>query len=818
MNFYSNSHSISSRLLSYKPSQIKNVNSIFLCDAPAGAGKTRGLCEIAVNLAKSGQAVLFVQPTNILIGETIREISQMGGSAICRRMDETNTTNVVKSITNYLKNADQEGQILLITHSAFERLRYIHRPDRWNLIIDEALQVHNAVNMRFKRTHAPLTSLLAAEPTDDTWSRLQIIDFVGLAKLKADMANDDALNLFAPAINLLESPHWQVLVRTEAYQTLCAGESKANVFPQLYSVMGSSICSGFKSVRIAGARIGESLLVNLWKSQGVRFQSETFNGLKFASHVNCERIKIYYGIKGHWSKYLRDKHRDCVWLPLIEKVKDLSSGNEFLYVANNDTKNIFPDGEKAIRLSNMPHGLNIYKHINMVAFFSALNLNNQYVAFLESQGLTSDDIHCDIYHHKAYQAIMRGGIRNHKKTDPQVVVVPDEGLAVWLQSIFIGAQIEWLGLALPEGEDGKPGRHKIYANNAEKQKAYRERSTRDHLDLLEHLISLIPNVDQNEEIQDNIFCHDPPYIYGYQVTRFRACIWDSYKNKFPSSYKISADHAQFIDTLKKWHDRKIEFKENNQLFSVGIPAPNDRSMRVLKNIVLANGILLDNDAGDLAPEVFSSLFPATEMVIFNTYSSKPGHLRWRVYIPTECVMTSAIYTNVIERIFISLEKAGYYGKKSEEVCKHGFDEGKKTAADLMYLPSQAADPKGSFFLEFREPSRKPLDPRDWINFDDQPECFKSLVRTSASGNDKWVHKTSVQVDIEADLDVWRCEGNRPHCRNSGWTKLYFALVRKGTTGSQIDETMTQEALMCSDSRVQKALIAQLKRLQNGGRR
>lgn len=802
------------------PSTCQNLNQkIMLCDAPAGAGKTHALCKFAVDMANSGERILFVQPTKDLIGETIGRLKEFDSSVCLQRIDETVTQNIVDSIIDYLKNSDSEEQILFITHAAFERLPYVHRPERWHLIVDEVLQAHQSVPLHFKHTHSSLTSILEPRRVDETWSRLEIRDKHAFSELQKKMNDDDALKSFEPVVNFLKSPHWDVFVSTEAYEKFLTDAAGTKKTPPLFMRLKPSIFAGYASVRIAGARLDERLLTKLWKAQGVQFQTHPMNGLRYDSHHNCNRVTIYYGINNHWSKCIRDRYREQSWLPLISKISELSKNNKFLFTANKDQRYIFSNNSDAIRLPNSPHGLNSYKNINIVAFLSALNLSPQYAAFLKSFGLSDYEIHQDIYYNTAYQAVMRGGLRNPDGTEAQTIVVPDKGLAEWLQSIFPGSKIEWLGLTLPEAVKGSSGRPRLYANNAEKARAYRDRnSTQDHQHLLEDLISKLPNDDKDDLDNDSDWCHEIPYINIDKATRFHASIWESTESKFQSGVIIASSHAMFINKLKEFHKQKFQSKESNGLLSVGLPAPDERSMRGLKNIIFANGIFLDNDGGVLTPQKFAEFLPNTKMIIFNSYSSTPETMRWRVYIPTECIMTKEIYKNVVERIFAALDSEGFNENGSLGKRMHGFDVRKKSAADLMYLPCQAAHPDGSFFYEFLESSRRPLDPRNWINFEDQPESFKELAEKRPPGEGHYVHTPLPKVDIEDELYRWRIEGDRPHKRNSGWSALYFALVRRSIPGSQIEAIMTEEAYRCTTPRLRNARLKQLARLRNKARR
>lgn len=790
----------------------KTKSKIILFDAPAGAGKTYVLCKLAVDLANAGERILFVQPTKDLITATLKKIQEEDKYVDAFRIDETNTKHVVLSIIEYMKNADREGQILFITHASFERIAYVHRKNEWNLLIDEALQSHRSVPLKFKFTHAPLTDHLLTTPTDETWSKVEIGNQAGLSVLRDKMMEDDGLKLFEPAVSLVGSQHWNVYVHTDGYTRFVSDVASKAAPPQLFGLLKPSICEGYKSVRIAGARISESLLVKSWRLQGAQMQFEALDSLRYKAHTACERVTIYYAIKENWSKYLRNKHEQPLWKPLLRKISELADEQQFMYSANNDRVGLFMNDGKANRLPNAPHGLNDFTHFNFVAFLSARNLNPQYNSFLQTQGMTDDEIRCDLYYGNAYQAIMRGGLREPKNTEPQTIVVPDMGLALWLQSIFQGSKIEWLGFLLPEGTKKKSGRTRIYSSDAERKKAHRNKlSTRDYLQIWKDLIDKLPNHHEDDKLKCTEYCDEIDFINVSFVPRFQACIWESVEQKTNPRYVVASSHDQFIYKLREYHRRTVSSKESNRLMTLGCPAPDPISMRRAENMAFANGIMIDNDGGDLTPDEFANLFPHTAMVIYNTYSCTSLHRRWRAYIPTEYIMHPDMYKNVIEQIFIAVEKEGFNKDGTDGKRKHGFDKGKKNAANVLYLPCQAGEADASFFLEYRDSQRKPLDPTQWINFDDEPEAVQSFVRSSSTAKTRNGHSKSLQEEIDLEIERWR-NGNVARNRDQSYSTLYYALKRKCVTSSLIEEIMTGEAQMCGTKRLRDARLGQLKRL------
>jgi hypothetical protein len=93
-------------------------------------------------------------------------------------------------------------------------------------------------------------------------------------------------------------------------------------------------------------------------------------------------------------------------------------------------------------------------------------------------------------------------------------------------------------------------------------------------------------------------------------------------------------------------------------------------------------------------------------------------------------MSLDVHRLVMQQFEKVLNQNRYWSKKQLEKRSgtkgrrcHGFDESKFNAASLFYLPSQAKDPKDSFFLDYAEDDPKcgPLDVHEWID-----HCILSL--------------------------------------------------------------------------------------------
>jgi hypothetical protein len=185
------------------------------------------------------------------------------------------------------------------------------------------------------------------------------------------------------------------------------------------------------------------------------------------------------------------------------------------------------------------------------------------------------------------------------------------------------------------------------------------------------------------------------------------------------------DIETFVSGLRWWHQFSYERKEANGLISPAIfdPTLSDETKRGLANIRAVWGIWLDNDGGDLTHQEFARLFPRLRMVIFNSYSSTREKPRWRVFIPTTIAMPIAAHRAIGDQIMRTVNRGGYWSEQQLEADAriksrrtHGFDMGKLTPSSLFYLPCQAENPAGSFFIDHHSASRQPLDPYLWAGY------------------------------------------------------------------------------------------------------
>ena len=687
--------------------------TIQFLDALAGAGKTRALSRYAMRLAIAGERVLFVQPSKQLIDATIRDEFNGDRQIFSVKAIHGNTTaHVIGGIIDATRTHNAKpGSILFITHEAFMRLPYIENRAEWHLIFDEAPTVDVCEQFAIPETHEMITHALRFDPHDARYGRLTINPeaTVLLSTIARNVRGDEIWDRFGSLARRVLSDHWDVFALQSSYHGLVSGLRSTRKL-ETHSVLKSTVFTGFKQVIIASALFKETSLYKLWYAQGIDFQpvdAHLTESLRYQRHENGSVVLIRHVTEEDWSKTLRDKRilfegRETSLREILPTLVGAELGEQrFAWMGNNDIRDDYFGSLPATRLPNSPHGLNGYQHLHHVVVYSALNAPPSHFHFMETRGIPTEELRTANYRTAVYQAAMRISIRDPKDMTPKSIMVMDAATAHWLAELFPGSRVESLsnsGLVIPNRKAGRPRKH---ANDAARLEAHRVRKR------------YIRTIGR--------FCGT--------VLDGRASFGTAYASIHdaePLMYLNAVNVEEFVALLRDAHARAVPCKDENFLLSPAhfiANVPGCGTRRGLANVQHVNGIWLDNDGGDLTPDGFAELFPQLRMVAWNTYSSTADHLRWRCFIPTSTVMSVDDHASIITQILLVLRHNGFTahaevaGTLAIVPKCHGFDTGKLNAASLFYAPCQAHQPKDSFFRDFREGSRLPLDVRQWLEND-----------------------------------------------------------------------------------------------------
>jgi hypothetical protein len=845
------------------------MTKIYYLDALSGAGKTYAEIRYAHRQALLGRKVLIVQPTKNLISKTVaNELQGLFPDDRWRAIHgDTDPGRVAKEIVRHFEETAPGGEIVFITHSAFLRLPYLHRRQSWIVICDEIPDVDVYAEFNLPQNHALLTPHLRLERFDNQYGIAFAKDDASAALLRRIAQNadgDDVWRQFEGFAHRVTSDHWTVHVLDYQFRNLIDGQGDQRKLIT-YSLLRPTIFDGFVKVIVAGACFKESLLYRMWLAQGLRFSP--FNAkLRYDRHQNGHLVTIGYVAEQDWSKDLRDKRLDGVRLfdKIVEEVEMEFGDQPFTWMANKDERDDVFDKSIATRLPNTPHGLNEYQHIDNCVVLSALNPPPAHFSFMAARGVCGDELRTAHYRQAAYQAVMRGSIRDPQSTAPKTVIVMDRSTAVWLADLFPGAKVAHLdgGFVIPPKKVG--GRPRVHADSAARTARYRrdqERKLKAELDFVngtDVIFGPYPNLAKevwSQMSEAKGLCDETTLIRGSFVTYGTA--YGSLYDKEPLDHVGLSDDDSFIAGLRGFHERVLLDKADSGLFS---PAHFDPDMtgetsRGLANVRHLRGVWLDNDGGDLTHLEFVRLLPRLRMVVFNTYSSTPAKPRWRAFIPTTHAMSTEVHRLVMRQIMDTVKKAGFHDQKAlnknpriKSRKSHGFDLSKLVASSLFYLPCQAKHPGASFFEDHNGGDRQALNPFEWIEgltIHDRPEPIMVPVVATTTGSPSqppvppaWTRAATSPslaaireqivaqqtgdtedrrlVRRDAALDDWRRNGCGPHQGHDEFFRLAARLHHLGMDLSEIGSTLHQEATWAHSPKDRRKAISDiLKSLRRG---
>jgi hypothetical protein len=727
---------------------------VHFVDALAGSGKTHAAIRHAHHLARQGHKVLFVQPSITLIQQTLTDFLTLSPAVPVNAIHSNGShgsgtsSNIVGDIVQHCRKAGPQGEVLIITHAAFLRVPYFHRPDRWHLLIDEIPQADWCDELNLAETHHLITNGVSTRVDESglVGTRYARIEAKNRSQLQAMLDNkngDEVWDRFEDFISKLLSPHWRTYVLDNQFHDLTNGIGDRRSL-WTFGVLSPSLVKDFKSATIMGACFKESMLFHLWSAQQVQFRSHQCisKNLRYTRHENGSLLTIRYAAEEDWSKTFRDKalttdvafegQPRTVLDHVAQSVGATFVDTPFVWMGNKDLPDNLFTGQ-ARRLPNSPHGLNCFQNVHNVAVLSALNPPPAHFAFLESTGLDGTEVRRACYWQAVYQAVMRISVRNPGDQTRKTAIVMDRATADWLADLFPGCAVQPLdGLAAMPAK-GKGGRRRKHLCDADRKAAHRDRF-RDELATELALINGVPpTIGPLASLAQELRQQMTEFGRGRDQTlttmgrddlnTMAGTIFTSIFASTPFDFMPLGDVDTIIKGLRHFHRNEFENKQDNALISPAIFDPNlsEDTQRGLDNIRAVWGIWLDNDGGDLSPDKFARLFPRLRMAIFNSYSSTRDQPRWRVFIPTTIPLSVRAYKAVVGQIIDVVNKAGFWsakqladGRKRKSTQHHGFDMSKLVPSSLFYLPCQARNPDDSFFTDHHEERRAPLDPYQWV--------------------------------------------------------------------------------------------------------
>jgi hypothetical protein len=527
-------------------------------------------------------------------------------------------------------------------------------------------------------------------------------------------------------------------------------------------------------------------------------------------------VTIHYVTEHQWSRKRREapvggdgsKIQDRI----IQTAKELFASGRFLWQANKCLTND-PFGSPAARLPNKPHGLNAFADFDDIVFLSSLNPTTDHFRFLQSRGLSGGEVRGFTYFAEAYQAILRTSLRDPGNRQPKRILVPDRGLAEYLHDVFPGSRIEKLDIGLVEDVPRKRGRPGKHQSNRERVAQQRQRAREQKLKVFAEQIRLNspdtvggedwgrnggrPGPENGGTSRAEISIESSYTIFG--TGPLTATIFTSTSSSIPLGY-VSGEIEAFIDFLRKCHERQANSKDENFLFSPAIfdPHRSAGTNRGSANIAYLRHIVLDFENGELRPEELPDLFSGLRMVVTNTFNHSSDEPRFRAVFPTSEIMTPEVYGLIQGCLADKLEDAGYAvdrggkGRKRARLSNSrpsGLDWSKSLPTSLFYLPCQAQQFGASFFHDYADGERRPLQPALWL----QNMTFPLQPGIEVFGRTEIPRAGVDEVLVQRAKDIWRDSKGQPGRGDEMFFNLAMSLRRAGMDLYQIESTLRSEA-------------------------
>ena len=699
---------------------------IYYVDGVCGSYKTTHALQYAAQAAtKLRQPILFVQPTTRLITQSVDTIQRIDPDVVVRRFDSTVcTSSVYSEIHEFMSDWDIDndgGCVVFVSHKCLWEMPWFPNRNRWNLIIDEIPDVDFEYHFNLPDTaHFALQDMLqAVECGNNTMMKLAPRPEARnkVEHWARNPGADDLIKVVQPLFRELTSQHSEVFITRASWLRLgWQGHGQVAV----HGWRAPSVCEGWRSVRMMGAFFTDSLLHMIWSNMGVEFRPDQQIKVEVHRHIEQlgKRVSIHYFSERAWSKKIRDKiaagNDPLAHIKPI--LSDMYGDTEYLWSANNDVAEAVISSQfpNAIRIPSVCHGLNEYRHIDKIAFLSALNNTPGHFSYVEKVlGISPDRLRQARSNQVAYQSIMRTALREADSTKEVTVLVPDIALGNWLTDVFPGSKLFAHEAALE-------CRDVLGDANMARGRPHKE--------------SILTPVERNAKSIEKTRRINVTKNSIYKVFFVTSDIALSHEGSVKSVCVEKSNHINWEDIRAQLRQCLDEFrpqKEDNTLVSGALFDQNKGpdSIKGLANITLVNGVWLDFDGGALTPDEFAKMFTDVRWWMWNTFNNgNENETKFRVLLPTKTPLTAEMYHAVWDAIAERIRSFGYCvdSKISYEKSiaagrirppNSGLDVSKRTANSFFYLPCRAGlGKKYTFWRENWVEGVPLLDPELWLTY------------------------------------------------------------------------------------------------------
>ena len=403
---------------------------MYSVDTIAGGGKTFAAIEFVAKRVAQGRKYIIAQPSQHLINMSLADLRKQYPNLIALAIHAgTYPDGVTSAIIKHMKNAAQResGEVLFITHAALERLpdyaRKYGLTKHWYLIVDEAPSPTGCHT--FNNLPRGIRTAIRIIPEGVAYSRMEPSNLPLLRRIATKKTTSPKLREYVELARDLLNPHKKVYALTSQWCNV----DNPNAQVSFFTLLKPSFLDDFAAkATVMSVCFADTLLYRLWTLDGIEWKTHSAitDRVRGMEHTNGPLLTVHYAVENDWSKRLRDS----VAFPgsskseleaMRDAAKTVFKGEDFAYIVNKDSeKAVLGAGQK---LPNSPHGLNEFQHLHNAVAFSALNLTPAHIKFLNSRGISSDEIRGAITYQATYQASLRISLRDPDNTDPKALVV-----------------------------------------------------------------------------------------------------------------------------------------------------------------------------------------------------------------------------------------------------------------------------------------------------------------------------------------------------------------------------------------------------------
>ena len=158
-------------------------------------------------MAGKGEVVVIIQPTKDLIDKTIKEELLPRDDVPVHRVFHGDTVgeglSVSRELTEYLKDPQDCGQIIFITHSVLPFVKNWPNKSSLHLLIDEDLQVFREDQLKLPHNHRLVTDDLYLPESGGTYGKVRVGDEDSVELKSRNKDEDDVHRVLQDAMRII---------------------------------------------------------------------------------------------------------------------------------------------------------------------------------------------------------------------------------------------------------------------------------------------------------------------------------------------------------------------------------------------------------------------------------------------------------------------------------------------------------------------------------------------------------------------------------------------------------------------------------------